>query len=152
MYIILLVIFATVTVSLLLSISRSYISFRLTRDLSSSASLSLERISREIRASQGMNPFPPPNHLLLDIKDEAGDPTTVDFYLSGGRLMLSEGGGTAIPLTTPAVSVTKFTFLRDDTMERITTPIKIELDLTASRGNLSRSEKFYSTVVPRNQY
>jgi hypothetical protein len=50
--------------------------------------------------------------LSVDMASASSTPTVFD--LSGGVLRMKEGSGPAVPLTTPAVEVTKLRFTKDN--------------------------------------
>ena len=153
-YIAILAVMVVVFVQLLFTMTRSYTSFRLSRDIVSSSSLALERMVGEIRKAEGVDVGSTlgtsPGRLVLNTTDEVGAATIIDFYLSDGVLMVKEGNNVAASTTSARVTVDNLVFRQITTSE--SKAVKIDLTLSASRGNVSRSAKFYSTAVLRGSY
>ncbi|MBI2100752.1 MAG: hypothetical protein HYT47_01930 [Candidatus Vogelbacteria bacterium] len=154
-YVAILAVLAVTFITLLFTMVQAYTEFRLARDLTSSAALALERLTREIRQATsvdlGLSAFgPSPGRLVLKTTDETGAPTTIDFYFSAGTLMVKEGSAAAAALTAARVTVDNLVFRQINTVE--SAAIKAELTLSASRGTLTRTEKFYSTAGLRGSY
>src|SRR3989344_9123849 len=156
-YIAILAVLAVTFVSLLFTMVRAYTEFQLERSLISSASLALERLVRETRQAKNVDPTSAldshPGRLLLNTTDDAGVPTTRDFYLSLGTLMVREGigiGSVTASTTAANVSVDNLVFRQINTVN--SQAVKIEMTLTAKRGTATRTQKFYSTAVLRGAY
>lgn len=146
---------AVIFIHLLFSLVQAYGDFRLTRDLVSSASLGLERLTREIRLAGALDPSTVlgvhPGRLVLQTTDQNGLPTTVDFFLSGaGALMIKQGSGPAASTTAALVRVDNLVFRQINNLK--SQAVKVEMTLSASRGQLTRAEKFYTTAVLRGSY
>lgn len=145
----------TVTfISLLFIMTRSHTKFRLERDIASSASLGLERLAREARQAASVDLASAlgshPGRLLLNTTDENGAATTVDFYLSDGTLMVKQGSALAASTTAARIRVDNLVFRQINTAE--SSAVKIEMTLSGSRGDISRTAKFYATAVLRGSY
>lgn len=154
-YIAILAVLSVIFVNLLLTMVRTYTEFQLARDIASSASLGLERMTREIREASnvdlGLSALGAhPGRLVLNTTDDSGSPTTIDFYLSAGTLMVKEGSGVAASLTTARVNIDNLLFRQINTAN--SSAIKVELTLSSARGALVRTEKFYNTAVLRGSY
>lgn len=153
-YVAILTVLSVTFISLLFTMTRTYTEFRLARDIVSSASLGLERMVREIRQARSVDLSSilgvHPGRLLLNTIDGAGAPTTIDFYLSSGTLMVKQGTGAAASTTAARVNVDNLIFRQINTVK--SAAIKVELTLSSARGQLSRTEKFYATAVLRGSY
>ncbi|MBI4136129.1 MAG: prepilin-type N-terminal cleavage/methylation domain-containing protein [Candidatus Vogelbacteria bacterium] len=153
-YVAILAILAVTFISLLFTMVQAYTEFRLARDLVSSAALGLERVGRETRQAASVDPASTlgshPGRLLLNTTNESGAPKTVDFYLSAGALMIKDGAALAASTTSGLVTVDNLVFRQINTAE--SQAVKVELTLSASRGSLTRTEKFYDTAVLRGSY
>lgn len=146
-------ILSTLAVESTMMVMKSFYALRLTQSVSQSATVALERLSREIRnaydydavqSTFGTNP----GRLMLNTKDAGGANTTMEFYMSAGKqLGLREGGADKGVLVTKSVTLTNLIF------RSIVTPnskaIKIEATLQDSRGATVQSVKFYDTIVLR---
>ncbi|KKR53612.1 MAG: hypothetical protein UT90_C0006G0024 [Parcubacteria group bacterium GW2011_GWA1_40_21] len=144
-----------VTINSTFSIVRSFAEFRTARDLNSSAASLLERMTREIRAANGIDLIQSalganPGRLTLLTKDVSGADTTVEFYVENSKLKIREGGAAMGSLVSSSTAVTSFI------VRSLSNPnsgaIKTELGLTATRGGVSKSGNFYSTILLRGSY
>ncbi len=153
-YIAILAMLVVVFIQLLFSLTRSYASFRLARDLVSSSGAALDRMISEIRRAESIDVSSTlgvsPGHLVLNTTDEGGEATTVDFYLSNNALMVEEGGGSVASTTSARVTVDNLVFRQITTAE--SSAVKVELTLSAARGAVTRTAKFYTTAVLRGSY
>lgn len=154
-YVAILSVLTIVTVNATFETVRVFAEFRVSKNLNSSAVSFLERITREIRAANdidlaqstlGVNP----GRLTLLIKDAGGANTTVEFYVENGKLKIKEGGVATGSLTSSSVVVNNFTVR--SLLNPNSSAIKIELDLTATRGGISKNRHFYSTIALRGNY
>ena len=150
-------VYITVLTTLLLMIMavvfgvlRSYDRLIVSRHLSSSGSIALERMVREIRSASSVNQAQStlsanPGHLVL-----IAGATTTDFSVSNGALVVKQNSILEGPLTTASTTVTNLIF------RLITTPfssaVKIEMTLQAQSGSITQSAKYFDTVVLRNSY
>lgn len=143
---------STLAVEATLVVMKSFYTLRLTQSVNQSATVALERLSREIRnaydidvtqSTFGTNP----GRLMLNTKDASGANTTMEFYVAGGQLGLREGGVDKGALVTKSVILTNLVF------RSIATPnskaIKIEATLQDSRSVMTQTVKFYDTIVLR---
>lgn len=154
-YAVILSILTIVTINSTFSIVRSFTEFRVARDLNSSASSLVERVTREIRTAHGIDGAQStfdasPGRLTLLTKDSGGADTTVEFYVENGILKIKEGGVAMGALISSSTAVTNFV------VRSLSNPkssaIKTELGLTATRGGISKSGNFYSTILLRGGY
>lgn len=144
-----------VAINATFSTIKSFAEFRVSRDLNSSATSLLERITREIRVAHGIDGAQSaigvnPGRLTLLTEDLGGADTTVEFYVENGTLKIKEGGVAMGALTSSSTAVTNF-IVRSLSSPK-STSIKTELGLTATRGGISKSGNFYSTILLRGDY
>lgn len=154
-YALILSVLTIVTVNATFSSIKSFAEFRVSRDLNSSATSLLERMTREIRLAHGIDGAQSvfdtnPSRLTLLTEDSVGADTTVEFYVENGILKIKEGGMAMGALISSSTSVTNFV------VRSLSNPksnaIKTELGLTATRGGISKSANFYSTIILRDSY
>jgi len=142
-------------INTLLLISKSYKSIKLTNDINNSASASLERIIRELRLAQNVNTSlsllsSSPGKLVLNTTDNLGTPIVLDFYVENDTLKLNEDGVLSGVLIRDNVKVTNLIFRH--IISTSSESVKVELTLTGSEGNTTKTENFYSTAVLRGSY
>ena len=149
-YIAIIAIMTALIVNILLSTVKSYNSLKISRNINNSAITSLERIIREIKASDDIdvvNSVFDVNPGKLTVKNAT---TTSEFYLDGSVLKIKENGIDAGALTHNEVFVDNIVFSMAD--NGTSKGIKIEMTLSSSHQNLSKTKKFYSFGVLRNSY
>lgn len=144
-----------VTVNATFSTIRSFVEFRVARDLNSSATSLLERITREIRSAHGIDGAQSTfgsnsGRLTLLTKDSGGVDTTVEFYVENGTLKIKEGGVAMGALTSSSTAVTNF-IVRSLSNPK-SSAVKTEFGLTATRSGVSKSGNFYTTIILRGGY
>ena len=143
-----------VTETLLIMV-RSYGSLRAAQQIAQDASLSLERMMREIRDANGTTDAESvlglhPGELFLSTTDARGAPRTVEFSLSNGQLVLKENGVQSGALTSTKTSITNMVFRKIVTAR--SKGVKIELSMRSGAGSAARSENFHATAVLRDSY
>ncbi len=131
---------------------RSFYTLRLTNNINQSATVALERMSREIRNSYDIDATEStlganPGRLTLKTKDSVGSNTTIEFYISGGQIRIKEGGGDKGSLMTKNATVTNLVFRQIATIN--SKAIKIELTLRDVYGAIQKDSNFYNTIVLR---
>ena len=133
-------------------VMKSFYSIRLTQNINQSATVGLERMSREIRnaydidttqSTFGVNP----GRLTLRTKDASGVNTTIEFYVSGSQLFIKEGVVDRGSLMTKNAVLTNLVF------RQIANPnsraVKIEMAIRDTRGVLQKDVNFYDTIILR---
>lgn len=146
-YLAILTILSVLVVSVLMVILRSYSSLRLSRSLQESAVISMERMTREIKQAENLDLV----NSIFDInpgKLVLG--TGTEFYVDNGTLMIKESAGTAATSTSADITVDNLAFVR--IVNEQSEAVRVELAVTATRGNQSRQAKFYSVAVLRGSY
>jgi prepilin-type N-terminal cleavage/methylation domain-containing protein len=134
--------------------TRSFAHLKTVRDLNAAATISMERITREIRLSSSINAVESVLNnesgrlRLMTVED--GTIQDIDIKLEGGRVLLSKRGVELGSLTAGNVQVTRLIF--HHIPSEIAGAVKIEMTIEAGQGETARSETYYSTVVLRGSY
>lgn len=155
-YVAVVVLLTVVVVNTAMVMTTASAKTRLKRNVLSEAGISVERITREIRLADsidisgstlGTHPGVLRLNTIVSVDDET--PTTREFYLEDGALMMKEGTSTAVPLTS-AVNINNLIFYRivASTSEAASVVLTAE---DTFRG-LSELHTFYSTAVLRRSY
>ena len=154
-YISLLTVVLVSTVNMLLAVTQSYRSVKLAQAIERSASVSFERMTREIRQAMSIDSVgstlgSSPGTLVLRLVDQSGNNHTTTFSVEDGGLILTIDGVEHGRVTSSNVSVLNLVFNRIYT--GISEAVKIEMTLQSSQGDLQRSDSFYTTVVLKGSY
>lgn len=153
-YIAFLGLLSVLVVNVFMTMTKSFVEIRSMRDLTQSASVSMERMIREIRDADSVQLADSvfnssPGSLSLQ-SVEGGVTRTVKFVVSGTDLQMYENSVLVGVLNGDSVSVNSFI------VRSISTPvsegIKIELTLQENRSNISRVEDFYGAAMLRGSY
>jgi len=133
-------------------IMKSFYTLRLNQSVNVSATVALERMSREIRNAYDVDTLNSifstnPGRLVLMTKDDLGANTTVDFYVSGSNLSMRVGGVENGSLLTKMVTVPNLIFRPITTTN--SKAVKVEMTLHDSRATSTQSTNFYDTIVLR---
>lgn len=136
-------------------VMKSFYTLRLSQSVNVSATVALERMSREIRnaydidtANSTLAPAASPGRLTINTKDDTGANITIEFYVdSASQLNMKVDGVENGPLVTKTVTVTNLVFRQITTT--YSKAIKIEMTLHDSRGATTQSSKYYDTIVLR---
>lgn len=122
--------------------------------LNKSAVTAIERMILEIKNAESLANagefIPTANRLVLNTKDALGFTSTVEFYLVGQTLMVKEGAGSGVPITTGAVNVGSLSFLRIFNSE--TEGITLNLQMSATVRDRTASESFKNSAIIRRSY
>jgi len=149
-------IMAVLVINSLFVMTKSLRSIKLSRDINNSAQISLERMAREIRLADSIDGTSTlgthPGYLKLNTVDRTtGTPTTVEFSLVGGQLMITEGASPAVALTSPDLEVTNIVF-NDIPSLTLSEAVKIDFEIRADIAGKTKTENFYNTIVLRGSY
>lgn len=133
-------------------IMKSFYTLRLNQSVNVSATVALERMSREIRNAYDVDILNStfsanPGRLTLMTKDALGANTTVEFYVSGNKLNMRVGGVDNGSLLTKTVTVTSLIFRPITTVN--SKAVKVEMTLHDSRAGATQNTNFYDTIVLR---
>lgn len=135
-----------------LTIMRSFYVIRLTQTINQSATVALERMSREIRNAYDVDDVASvfgvnPGSLTLRTEDASGANTTIEFFVSNNQLRIREGGVDKGVLLAKNVTVTNLVFRDITTLH--SRAVKIEMTLRNTRAGDTRDLVLYDTIVLR---
>ena len=138
-----------------LSLVGSYAQLKAIRDLDTAALVSMERITREIRAASTIDAVQSvlnsnPGKIVINQIDSSGNTTQVGFSVVGSGLDITIGGVDKGNLLPGNVSVTNLQFGQINTSN--SSAINVDLTLIDSRGKIITGEKYHSTVIMRGSY
>ncbi len=151
-YIAFVAILSVLAIEATMVVMKSFYTLRLTHNINQSATVALERMSREIRnayeidateSTLGANP----GRLTLKTKDSGGSNTTVEFYTSNSQIRIKVGGVDKGSLMTKNTTVTNLVFRSITTIN--SKAIKIELTLHDAYGASQKDSNFYNTIMLR---
>lgn len=135
-----------------IAVMRSFYVMRLTQNINQSATVALERMSREVRNAYDIDETQStlgssPGRLTLKTEDAMGTNTTIEFYVSNDQVRVKEGGVDRGSFLTKNTTVTNLIFRKITTLN--SQAVKIEMTLRDVRGSEAREAKFYDTIVLR---
>lgn len=144
----------TVISSLFVTI-RAFSDIRVSRDIHNAAVVSFGRMSYEIRTAYnidiGASTFgSSPGVLSLYTTDISETNTIVEFSVATSSILIKEAGVEAGLLTPPNITVDSLIFELIDTTN--SQAVKIDLTLTGTRGNITKTKRFYNTIILRGSY
>jgi len=143
-----------VAVSTLSVFVRSYQSIQAVSRINSSATVALERITREIRRASSIDYINTtlnthPGRLVLNSVYN-GSITTIDFYFDNGVLKMKRGGVEIGALTRKNVTVDNLIFYISS--GALSSIIRTDIDFTTTARGATTSATFYSSTVLRGAY
>ena len=153
-YTAILFILTLVVVNVVIAMNRTYRTFTSLSTVETSAEVSLERMTREIRDATSVDTAQStlgssPGQLMLNTTDASGTATTIQFFTLGQTLRVKEAGVDVGPLS-GAARVSNLVFRK--LVSAQATAVKIEMTLESGSGSNYESKQFYSTVVLRGSY
>lgn len=139
-----------------IAMTRSFGSVKLSRNINESALVAMERITREIRSAYEINTGDSifgssPGRLSLIGLNDAGATTTVKLYMQGSNIFVEKGGYSSEPITSSSTMATSLIFNQINA-STTSKAIKLELELSGSAGPVSRTDKFYNSIILRGSY
>ena len=150
-YIAILSIATAIALSSVIAFSDSFINFKISRNITTAALTSMERMTRDIRSANsidtGSSTFDAHPGRLTFLTGEVST-TVVEFYIDNGVLKVKEDGVEIGALTRSEIVVTNLVFRQLDS--GISKAVRIEITLESTVGSSVKSNKFYSTVLIRN--
>lgn len=153
-YISILALIMVVVINMLAAIVQSQRNIKASKRVEESAILGFERMVREIRNAQSVDPTSAlgssPGRLLLNYTDSLGNPRTVEFYLNSGVLTLKEDGVVSGPLSLGNASTTNLTFHMLDSGN--SKGVKIKMTVESGQDSALKTMTFYTTAVMRGTY
>lgn len=149
-YIAVTVLIAGACVTTYLSLDATLIRNRTERILAHSASVSLERMVRNIRGAESINNAGSTFGTSPGALELVSGTTTTKFSISGDNLVVAVNGGTPGPLTSEEVIVRDLVFTRFT--GAVTDMIRVQLTLSANTKAASTTRTFYTSAVLRGTY
>lgn len=154
-YIALLSVLSVVVINAVVTTTKTFADFRMTRSINESATTVVERMTRDIRMAYDIDQSESilsahPGRLVLKTTDASGDATTTEFYIDNGRVRVTEGATDIGYLSGNNVTVDLLVF--DFVSNAHTSAVTIRLQLSATQGSLSKTETFYTTTILRGSY
>lgn len=154
-YIAIFSVLSLITLQAMFAVTRAFTDLRVSRDLNSSGTALLERMSRDIRGAYDIDTAQStlgtsPGRLMLNTKDSSGVATTVEFYVENNIVKVKEGGVAQGPLMTSSTHITSFIVRQISGTN--TKAVKVEVAMSASRGDITRTRSFYTTATLRGTY
>ena len=133
----------------------SFNTTNMNRKLLESGTVSMERISREIRQAKNIDIVnsildTSPGTLQLNSTDSGGNSMIIKLINENGSLNLYKNNTLQGNLLGANLSITNLIFRRIATTQ--SEAVKIEMTLRYSLGHKTKSENFYDTVVLRGGY
>lgn len=146
-------IIAVLSINSMLAMTRAFTDLRVSRDLNSSATALFERLTRDVRGAYDIDAAQStlgvhPGRLML--KGSSGVNTTIEYYVTGNRVNIREGGVDQGSIMTAGTTVSSF--IVRELVNTNTKAIKVEATISATRGNITKTRNFYTTVVLRGTY
>ena len=141
-----------IVVGMLVRMSNSRERLQASQKVANSATVSLDRMVREIRTASDMSTSTSildtnPGKLYLTSRDASGNIRSVEFYIATNTLRIKENNVDMGPLTEKGVSITNLIFRRS--ASSTDQAIKVEMTLESGTSTSYKSEKFYSTTILR---
>jgi Tfp pilus assembly protein FimT len=154
-YVALLTSVTTVVINGMITMSSTYNSLRLSKNVTTSATTALSRMVYEIRQAQSIDTtqstfVTSPGQLTLNTTPASSASTTVKFYVQNGVLRVATGGVDEGQITLSNTTVTNLVF--NQIQNSISKAVKISLTLQSTVGSKTKTETFYTTAVLRNIY
>jgi len=153
-YISILAVVSVLAINSTFGMLRAFSDIRVTRDINNTATVVLERMAREIRNANGIDGQSVigsnPGKLVLNTKDNIGVGTTVEFFINGSTLRVKENVVDQGALHPQSVAIDNLVFYSLSNSASLA--VRVELQLTGTRGDIQKTKKFYTTVVLRDSY
>ncbi|MHB1118279.1 MAG: prepilin-type N-terminal cleavage/methylation domain-containing protein [Minisyncoccota bacterium] len=154
-YVAILSVVAVLATNVTLAMTRAFTDLRVSRDLNSSATVLFERLTRDIRSANGIDVAQStfnvsPGRLTLNTKDSLGANTTIEFYVENGLIKMNEGGIAQGAIMTASTRIDSFVVRQ--LLNANTAAVTVEATISATRGDITQTRNFYTTVVLRGTY
>lgn len=142
-------------ISYVLVIPQMALQLKVTRDSARSATISMERITREIQGATAIDDAESifgahPGKLVLTVPMDGGGSTTTEIYLDGSTLKIIDEGRSAQPLILSNTSVNSFIVSKITTANAL--GVKIELELETVIKNATSTIELFDSAVLRGTY
>ncbi|MEK7194326.1 MAG: hypothetical protein AAB660_01380 [Patescibacteria group bacterium] len=141
-----------IIVGMLVRISHTKGRLAAAQGLTTSASIAMDRMTREIRSASNINTSSSilgtsPGKLVLTGVDVLGVARTVEFSIVTNILRIKENGVDTGPLTESNVRVTNLVF--DRSASSTDQAVRTRMTIESGAGDSYKSENFYSTTILR---
>jgi len=135
-----------------IAILSSFNTTNINRKLVESGSIVMERVSREIRQAESIDTAHSSFDVLQlnSIDTDTGNPAIIKFATVDEAINLYKDGTLLGNLLEDDISVTNLTFTRIQTTS--SEAVRIKMTLEYSRGQNTRTENFYNTIILRGGY
>jgi hypothetical protein len=155
LYVAILAVTSIIIVNTLILLMTSFASVKISKTLGISASTGLERIVREVRNSESIDFAEStlnsnPGVLKLNVEGADGVPYTALFYIENGVLKVKKNSGPGQALTLLNATPVSLVFRRITTLQG--EAVRVELTLSATERNITRTENFYASAILRGSY
>lgn len=155
LYISLFSVISVLTMNALFATMKAFTDLRISRDINDSSVKMMERMTRDIKSATSVDLVnstfnATPGRLTFSTINASGTPMTVEYFITGNALHVRENGVDRGSLLSSQTSISGVIFNYINTGPSI--GIKIDLHVTASRGNVSDTDHFYDTVIMRGSY
>lgn len=154
-YVAILAVVTVLAIQSTLTMTRAFADLRVSRDLNSSAAALFERITRDVRSAEGVDAAQSalgahPGVLMLNTTDVGGTATTIEYYVESNLVKIRENGVAQGAIMGSHTTIDNFVVrqLTNATAEAV----RVEATITASRGNITKTRNFYTTIVVRGSY
>lgn len=154
-YISLFSVISVMTMTALFSTMKSFTNLRISRDINSSSVVIMERMTRDIKSATSVDLVNStfnanPGRLTLNTINASGTPMVIEYFISNNALRVKEGGIDKGSLLSSQTSISGVLFQYINTGRSI--GVKIDLHVTASRGQVTDTDHFYNTIIMRGTY
>lgn len=157
LYISLFSVISALTMNALFTTMKAFTNLRISRDINDSSVKIMERMTRDIKSATSVDLAystfnANPGRLTLSTVNASGTPMTIEYYIPMGQnaLHVKENGVDRGSLLSSQTSISGVVFDYINTNRSI--GIKIDLHVTASRGQVTDTDHFYNTVILRGTY
>lgn len=128
---------------------------KIVHDVRSSATMSLERMTREIQASDEIDTVSSsfdtsPGSIVLLSEDDSGVVTETEFTVESGEIVVYKDGVLRGSLVSESIEMDSLVFRH--ITHGATESVKIEATFSARDADPDRTDTFYTTVLVRGAY
>ena len=155
LYVGMIAIISVLAMQSLFTMIRAFTNIRIMQDLNNAGTTAIERMAFEIRSAYDVDTGnstlgTSPGALALLTTDSGGNNTTAGFSVVSETLRVSEGGTDAGALTATNITVDSLIF--NSIITTNSEAVKIQIQLSATRGNTTETKTFYDTIILRGSY
>ncbi|MEK7461807.1 MAG: prepilin-type N-terminal cleavage/methylation domain-containing protein [Patescibacteria group bacterium] len=151
-YIAILVLMLGIITNTIIAVVHSGRAIKSLKNVETSAIISMERLTRELRQAESVNVSSSvldsnPGRLILEGKDDAGAPRTVEFYLLDNQLFYKENGIDIGTLSQSDTRVTNLVFRLFPGLDSM--GVRTEMTIESGTSTHYRSENYYLSALIR---